>query len=90
MPARPEDTDSVLEILDEAAAWIIERKLPSVWKPGEFSREIFLDQISRGEVHIGMADGKPAGTITLQWSDLRLLRARQVFFTKATLSDLRL
>src|SRR2546425_2745299 len=69
VPARPEDIDLVLGILDEAASWIIERKLPSVWKPGEFSRETFLDQISRGEVHIGLVDGKPVGTITLQWSD---------------------
>jgi hypothetical protein len=67
VPARPEDIDLVLGILDEAASWIIEQKLPSVWKPGEFSRETFLDQISRGEVHIGLIDGKPVGTITLQW-----------------------
>src|SRR6266699_5242448 len=70
VPARPEDIDLVLGILDEAASWIIEQKLPSVWKPGEFSRETFLDQISRGEVHIGLVDGKPIGTITLQWDDL--------------------
>src|SRR3989441_6475294 len=69
VPAKPEDIDLVLGILDEAASWIIEQKLPSVWKPGEFSRETFLDQISRGEVHIGLVDGKPVGTITLQWSD---------------------
>jgi protein-tyrosine phosphatase len=70
VPAKPEDIDTVLGILDEAAAWIIEQKIPSVWKPGEFSREAFLDQISRGEVHIGLVDEKPAGTITLQWADL--------------------
>jgi GNAT superfamily N-acetyltransferase len=70
VPAKPEDIDTVLGILDEAASWIIERKLPNVWKPGEFSRETFLDQISRGEVHIGLVDGKPAGTITLQWRDI--------------------
>ncbi len=70
VPAKPEDIDTVLGILDEAAAWIVEQKLPSVWKPGEFSRETFLEQISRGEVHFGLVDGKPAGTITLQWSDL--------------------
>ena len=69
VPARPEDTDTVLEILDEAAAWVIERKLPSVWKPGGFSRQSFLEHISRGEVHIGLVREKPAGTVTLQWSD---------------------
>jgi protein-tyrosine phosphatase len=70
VPAKPEDIDTVLGILDEAAAWIIAQKLPSVWKPGGFSREAFLDQISRGEVHIGLVHGEPAGTVTLQWSDL--------------------
>src|SRR2546428_10796883 len=57
--ARREDIDLVLGILDEAASWIIEQKLPSVWKPGEFSRETFLDQISRGEVHIGWLTKSP-------------------------------
>jgi GNAT superfamily N-acetyltransferase len=69
VPAKPEDLDTVIGILDEAASWIIEQKLPSVWKPGGFSRETFLEQISRSEVHIGFVDRKPAGTITLQWSD---------------------
>jgi len=69
VPAKPEDIDTVIGILDEAAAWIIEQKIPSVWKPREFSRETFLEQISRAEVHVGLVDGKPAGTITLQWND---------------------
>ena len=70
VPAKLEDIDTVLGILDEAATWIIEQRLPSVWKPGGFSRQTFLEQISRGEVHIGMVDDTPAGTITLQWADL--------------------
>ncbi len=70
VPAKPEDIDTVLGILDEAAAWIIEQKIPSVWKPGEFPRQTFLEQISSGEVHIGLVDEKPAGTITLQWADV--------------------
>jgi GNAT superfamily N-acetyltransferase len=77
VPARPEDTDTVLEILDEAAAWIIERKLPNVWKPGGFSRQAFLEQISLGEVHIGLVDEKPVGTLTLQWADLTFCAERQ-------------
>jgi GNAT superfamily N-acetyltransferase len=70
VPAKPEDLETVLGILDDAAAWIIGQKLPSVWKPGEFSREAFLEQISRAEVHVGLVDGNAAGTITLQWRDL--------------------
>lgn len=68
--AKLEDIDTILRILDEAASWIIEQGLRSVWKPGEFSRQAFLDQIGRGEVHIALVDGKPAGTVTLQWNDL--------------------
>ena len=70
VPAKPENIDTILGILDEAAAWIIEQKLPSMWKPGGFSRQNFLEQISRVEVHIGLVDETPAGTITLQWADL--------------------
>jgi len=70
VPAKAEDIDIVLGILDEAASWIIEQEIPSVWKPGGFSRPTFLEQISRGEVHIGLVDESPAGTITLQWADL--------------------
>jgi GNAT superfamily N-acetyltransferase len=69
VPAKVEDVDAVLAILDEAAAWIIDQKFPFVWKPGEFSRKAFLDQIARGEVLLGYVDGKPAGTFILQWSD---------------------
>ena len=69
VPAKPEDIDKVLGILDEAASWLLQQNIPTVWKPKEFSRQAFLDQISRGEVHIGLIDDEPAGTLTLQWSD---------------------
>lgn len=59
--AKSDDIDVVLGILDEAASWTIERNHPSVWKPGGFSREAFLEQISRGKVHIALVDGSPAG-----------------------------
>lgn len=68
--AKPEEIDTVLGILDEAAAWIIKQNLPSVWKPGGFSREAFIEQISLGEVHLGLVDETPAATITLQWADI--------------------
>jgi protein-tyrosine phosphatase len=68
-PAKPSDIDTVLSILDEAAAWIIANRLPSVWKPGEFSHQTFLDQISQGEVYLARVDGAPVGTFVLQWND---------------------
>ncbi|HEX9612936.1 MAG TPA: GNAT family N-acetyltransferase [Candidatus Bathyarchaeia archaeon] len=67
--AKPEDIDTVLGILDEAASWLQEHSIPSVWKPGGFSRQTFLEQISRGEVHIGMFGETPVGTLTLEWAD---------------------
>ena len=67
--AKPADIDTVLGVLDEAAAWIIANRLPSVWKPGEFSRQAFLDQIVQSEVYLARVDGVPVGTFVLQWSD---------------------
>jgi len=68
-PARPTDVDIVLGILDEAATWLQEHKIPSVWTPGGFSRQSFLDQISRGEVYIALVDDLTVGTFILQWTD---------------------
>jgi GNAT superfamily N-acetyltransferase len=67
--AEPQGIDTVLGILDEAARWLQENGIPGLWKPGSFSRQGFLDHISRGEVYIGWVDGDPVGTLTLQWSD---------------------
>ncbi len=69
-PAEPLEIDTVLGILDEAASWLRESRMPTVWKLGGFSRQTFLDQISRGEVFIGLVEDKPAGTFVLQWSDV--------------------
>lgn len=77
VPAKPEDIDIVIGILDEAASWLQEKNIPRAWEPGGFSRPAFLEQISRGEVHIGLVDGKPAGTLTLQWMDLKWWGERQ-------------
>ena len=70
IPAAVDDIDTVLEILDGAAAWVKDHNLPHVWVPGGFPRETFLDQISHGEVYVGWVDGKAAGTFVLQWSDV--------------------
>src|SRR5256886_12596058 len=50
-------------------SWLQEHKIPSVWKPGEFSRQSFLDQISQGEVYIALVDDLTVGTFILQWTD---------------------
>ena len=77
VPAKEEDIDIVLGILDEAASWLQEHNIPTVWKPGGFSRQAFLDQILHGEVHIGLVDEKPVGTLTLQWADPIFWEERQ-------------
>jgi len=63
------DVDIVLGILDEAAGWLKQREIPSVWKPGGFSCQSFLAQISHGEVYIALVDDHTVGTFTLQWTD---------------------
>ncbi len=67
--ARLADIDTVLGILDEATIWLRNNGIHTVWKPGEFSRQTFLEQISREEVHLGLVQGEPAGTFILQWAD---------------------
>ena len=69
--AKQSEIDIVLGILDEAAAWLSENKIPTVWAPGGFSRQLFLDQIANGDVYIGSIDDQPVGTFILQWKDLQ-------------------
>jgi GNAT superfamily N-acetyltransferase len=65
---RVEDLDTVLEILDDAARWVVSQGWDG-WKPGSFSRQTILEQLERGEVYLGKIGGETIGTITLQWSD---------------------
>ena len=67
--ARPSDLASVLGVLDDATRWLLEKEITTVWVPGEFSRETFLEQISKGEVYLGLVGSVPVGTFILQWSD---------------------
>lgn len=69
VPAKSDDIDTVLEILDQATSWLLKKGITTVWVPGGFSRENFLDQISKGEVYLGMVAECPVGTFILQWSD---------------------
>jgi GNAT superfamily N-acetyltransferase len=66
--AKPEDLDTVVEILDEAAHWVVSRGWTG-WKPGSFSPQSIYKQLERGEVYLGKIGRKIVGTITLQWSD---------------------
>lgn len=69
LPAKENEIDSVLEILNEAAEWLDSMGLPSRWRLVNLSREKFLDQTRRGEVFVAKLGEETVGTITLQWSD---------------------
>ena len=64
------DLDKVLEILDDATTWLLKQGIPTVWKPGGFSRQEFLEQIQRGEVYLAFVNKDAVGTFILQWGDL--------------------
>ena len=59
----------VIAVLEEAAEWLVRKGIVVPWRPGFFSRQIFADQIARGEVYVSKLGGQTVGTITLQWKD---------------------
>lgn len=66
--ARNPDLDAILSILEEAARWLASRGIEQ-WGPGTFSRERLGDRIERGEMYLFRLNGRPVGTMALQWSD---------------------
>jgi ribosomal protein S18 acetylase RimI-like enzyme len=69
--AQPSDLDTILDVLEEAADWLISRGI-NQWQLGLFRkvrRQSIADQVSRGEVYLAKRDGQAVGTLTLQWAD---------------------
>ena len=69
--AQPPDLDTVVDILEEAASWLASRGIEQ-WLPGSFlgpRYDSIADQVNHGEVYLAVLDGKPVGTLTLQWQD---------------------
>ena len=66
--ARTPDLDTVLSILEGAARWLASRGIEQ-WGPGTFSRQRIVYRTERGEVYLFRVDGRPVGTLVLQWSD---------------------
>ncbi|HEY8489680.1 MAG TPA: GNAT family N-acetyltransferase [Dehalococcoidia bacterium] len=65
--AGPEDVETVAEILEDAAAWILARGIRQ-W-PARFPRSFVSSAIRDHEVYL-VLDGEAAvGTVTIQWSD---------------------
>ena len=66
--AESQDLDIVLEILREAASWLLSKGIDQ-WRPESFSRQSIDEMIKHGGVYLAKQNQQPVGTITLQWSD---------------------
>jgi len=66
--ARPQEADSVYNLLDDAAVWLSARGIEQ-WKPGELPRSVVRDGIARGEVFVVRAENTLVATLQLQESD---------------------
>jgi len=65
--AQPEDLDTVVAILSEAARWLLERGIRQ-W-PDPFPRDRAAALLDRGDFYLVLVDGEPAATFALLWSD---------------------
>jgi len=70
--AQQADLDRVLEILEEASRLLISKGLETQWHPGPTFRQSILENIDQGEVFVVRDIKATIGTITLQWSDMKL------------------
>jgi protein-tyrosine phosphatase len=67
-PAVVADAAAVLALLNDAAAWLLERGIDQ-WQPGQWRAESIAGAIARGETYLMYAQGRAIATISLQWSD---------------------
>lgn len=66
-PATPAEANVVLDVLDEAAAWLSRRGIQQ-WPPS-FRREWLELALSEGRVLLARLNGVVAGTVTVDWAD---------------------
>ena len=65
--AGPEDVDEIVEILSEAARWLLGRGIrqwPDPFPPGRVA-----EVTQRGDFYLARVDGEAVGTLALLWSD---------------------
>jgi ribosomal protein S18 acetylase RimI-like enzyme len=64
------DYDAVIAILREAADWLSASGNPQ-WKHWhtEVGERMLRDRIEHHEVYLAQRDGRPVGTVTIQWSE---------------------
>ncbi len=63
----PEEASIAIEILQDAARWLISRNIPS-WQPESLPAKI-IPAVARGEVFVLKQKQEALATISLQWSD---------------------
>jgi len=72
--ARPDDTEVVAGLLDEATRWVGERGFEQ-W-PLPFPRDELAEAIARGEVFVAEHDGEAVATVTILTDDPQYWGAR--------------
>jgi len=70
-PAQPAEVDTVLSILEEAAAWLHARGIVEQW-PLTFSHEFEAEHVAAREVYLARLGEQAVGTLMLLWSDSRV------------------
>jgi len=62
------ETETILRILNEAAAWLSARGVDQ-WEVGQWKRAKLDAAIARGETYLAWDGTQAVGTVTLQWID---------------------
>ncbi len=65
--AREDDVDEIVDILSEAARWLLARGIEQ-W-PDPFPRHRVERLVEGGEFYLGRIDGNVVGTLALLWRD---------------------
>jgi GNAT superfamily N-acetyltransferase len=68
VPATAAEADTVIEVLDEAARWLVLRGIDQ-WRPGMFERSLVLAAIEAGEMYLVRRGAEVVGTVSLSWDD---------------------
>jgi ribosomal protein S18 acetylase RimI-like enzyme len=67
-PAVAADVERVIALLNDAAAWLLERGVEQ-WHPGQWRTERIAGAIARGETYLMFAQDRAIATASLEWSD---------------------
>ncbi len=72
--AKPAELCVVMEILDEAAAWLRDKGITKQWPcPMPVSFWEFMEkEIAKGQVYLARLDGNALGTFRFEWTDSEL------------------